>query len=197
MKICPPLRRADCFWRGAMLRSISAFWAKIEMYCASVFAGLITLLILLNVVTRAFNTSIYWVDEAAIYAMAWMAFLAASSATHYGHSVAVTIVTDYLPRKPALIFAKFVDVCVLVFAVMMVWFCWRWFLPLEFAKAGFDPETFQSNTFNFIYAEPTLTLGIKKAWVWLIMWIFSIGLLLHAVSNLLTVHPMDEKVDAA
>lgn len=168
-----------------MLHRISAGWARIEMTLAGLLAVGITLLVLLNVVTRAFDNAIYWVDEAAIYAMAWMTFFAASAAVHYGQSVAVTLLSDALKGRAAAWMQRAIDAVLLVFALLMVWLCWRWFMPLQLIEAGFDAQAFQSATFNFIYAEPTSTIGIRKVWIWLIMPIFSAGLLLHALANLL------------
>ncbi|MEB8386130.1 TRAP transporter small permease subunit [Rhodobacteraceae bacterium KMM 6894] len=167
-----------------MLYRISHHWARLEMAAAACLAAAITGLILLNVITRAFNNAIFWVDEAAIYAMAWMTFLAASAAVHFGHSVAVTILTDALAPRAARAAKLFVDLVVLIFALFMLWLCWRWFLPLDLMRAGFDTLAFQGETFNFIYAEPTLTLGIPKVWVWVVMWLFAGGMTLHAVANL-------------
>lgn len=144
----------------------------------------VTLLVLLNVVTRAFSVAIYWVDEAAIYAMAWMTFLAASAAVHYGQSVAVTLLTDAVSGRAARVLQKAVDGVILIFGLLMLWFCWRWFMPLDLVRAGFDTEAFQARTFNFIYAEPTSTIGIRKVWIWVIMWIFALGMTLHALGNL-------------
>ena len=169
-----------------MLQRISAFWARLELGAAAFLALAVTLLILLNVVTRTAGAALFWVDELAIYAMAWMTFLAASASLHYGHSVVITVVTDALPPAPKRVAAKIVDVLVLVFACLMLWFCWRWFAPLELARDGFDVSAFQGRTFNFIYAEPTTTLGIPKAWVWLVMWLFAGGATLHALANLLS-----------
>ncbi|MEM9580123.1 MAG: TRAP transporter small permease subunit [Pseudomonadota bacterium] len=168
-----------------MIGHISAFWARVELTAASVLAAAITALILLNVVTRSLGAALFWVDELAIYAMAWMTFLGASAGLHYGHAVAVTIVTDSLPDAARRIVAKLVDVVVLIFALFMIWFCWRWFSPLALASHGFDTAAFQGATFNFIYAEPTTTLGIRKFWVWLVMWAFALGAALHALANLL------------
>ena len=154
------------------------------MGLAALLAVAITGLVLLNVVTRAMSASIFWVDEAAIYAMTWMTFLAASAAVHFGQSVAVTLFTDMLPERAARIAGRVVDMVVLIFALTMLWLCWRWFLPLDLMRAGFDTMAFQGETFNFIYAEPTLTLGIRKFWLWLIMPLFALGLTLHAVANI-------------
>jgi TRAP-type C4-dicarboxylate transport system permease small subunit len=177
--------KPDRRFGGRVLHRISHAWARAEMAAAAVLAVAITCLVLLNVVTRAMNASIFWVDEAAIYAMTWMTFLAASAAAHFGHSVSVTLFTDMLPPGAAHLAQRAVDAIVVIFAALMLWLCWRWFLPLDLARAGFDTMAFQGETFSFIYAEPTLTLGIRKFWLWLIMPIFAVGLTLHAVANLM------------
>lgn len=45
-----------------MLRQISAAWASVELTLASWLAVSVTLLILLNVVTRNIGAAIFWVD---------------------------------------------------------------------------------------------------------------------------------------
>ncbi|MEN0087023.1 MAG: TRAP transporter small permease subunit [Pseudomonadota bacterium] len=167
-----------------MLIRLSERWAKIELLAAALLAFAVTCLILLNVVTRTSGAALFWVDELAIYAMVWMTFLGASAAIHFGHSISITVLTGGLPDNLAKLSQQFVDVVVLVFALAMLWFCWIWFLPVDIARAGFDADAFQGDTFNFIYAEPTTTLGIRKWWVWLVMWLFAIGATLHAVANL-------------
>ncbi len=168
-----------------MLKRISAGWARIELAVAACLALGVTLLILLNVVTRSWGAALYWVDELAIYTMVWMTFLGASAAIHYGNAVAITILTDVLP--PALKWgaAKLVDLIIFAFALFLLWFCWRWFAPLGLVRAGFDVSAFQAETFNFIYAEPTLTLRIPKYLVWLVMWLFALGATLHSLAHLL------------
>ena len=75
---------------------------------------------------------------------------------------------------------------VFAFSLAMLWFCWRWFLPLDIASSGFDVAAFQGQTFNFIYAEPTLTLGLPKYLFWLVMWLFALGATLHSTMHLLS-----------
>ena len=176
-----------------MLSNISAFWARIELFFAACLAFIVTVLIFLNVVTRTLGTALFWVDELAIYTMVWMTFLGASAAIHYGHSVSITFLTNNLPFPLKTIAKHIVNLLVLVFSLFMIGFCWRWFSPLQLALNGFDFESFQGNTFNFIYAEPTTTLGIKKYIVWLVMWLFAIGATLHSLSNLLNSSPMETK----
>jgi len=167
-----------------MLHRISAAWARVELAAAAAFGVAVTLLILLNVVTRSLGAAIYWVDELAIYSMVWMAFLGASASLHRRDAVAITMLRDAVPARLARALSRAVDAFVAVFAVAMLYFCWIWFLPLDLLRAGFDLQTFQGETFNFVYAEPTTTLGIPKWQVWSVMWLFSAGALLHAMANL-------------
>ncbi len=171
-----------------MLFRISAAWARVELWCAAVLALAVTLLILLNVVTRTMGNAIFWVDELAIYAMAWMTFLGASAAIHHRSSVAITMLPDALPLRFSNAIRKVVDVIVLLFALAMLMFCWRWFLPVDLALAGFDTQAFQGQTFNFIYAEPTTTLGIPKYLFWMVMWLFAIGATLHSAMHVFAPH---------
>ncbi len=169
-----------------MLFRISAAWARIELGCAAGLALAVTLLILLNVVTRSMGNALFWVDELAIYAMAWMTFLGASAAFHYRTSISITMLPDAVPPRYGAIIRKIVDLIVFAFALAMLWFCWRWFMPLELARAGFHIATFQGQSFNFIYAEPTLTLGVPKYLFWLVMWLFALGATLHSAMHLIS-----------
>ncbi len=169
-----------------MLYRMSAAWAQVELFAAALLAVCVTLLILLNVVTRNIGQALFWIDELAIYAMVWMTFLGASAALHHRNAVAITLLPDAASPFVQHLIRKTVDAVVFVFALAMLWFCWRWFLPVDLAKTGFDVKTFQGSTFNFIYAEPTLTLGLPKYLFWLVMWLFALGATLHSAMHLLS-----------
>lgn len=167
-----------------MLYRLSSAWARVELWAAAVLAVCVTLLVLLNVVTRNTGHALFWVDELAIYAMVWMTFLGASAALHHRNSVAITLLPDAVSERARNVINKIVDIIVFVFALAMLWFCWRWFMPVELARAGFDTKVFQGKTFNFIYAEPTSTLGLPKFVFWMVMWLFALGATLHSVMHL-------------
>ncbi|MDF3416531.1 TRAP transporter small permease subunit [Sulfitobacter sp. M57] len=167
-----------------MLYRLSAAWARIELWMAALLAVGVTLLVLLNVVTRTAGNALFWVDELAIYAMAWMTFLGASAALHHRSSVAVTLLPEAVSPNARYVLLKCVDVVVFAFSLLMLWFCWRWFLPLDLMRAGFDTVAFQGQTFNFVYAEPTSTLGVPKYLFWSVIWLFSIGATLHSAMHL-------------
>lgn len=167
-----------------MLHTLSARWAQMETVLAAIFAALVTLMVLINVLTRAVDHSIFWIDEAAIYAMIWMAYLGASATIHHRSGIAVTLLPDALSPVRKRWLTLSIDLVVVFFAGLMIWFCLRWYDPLGLIAAGFDAAAFQNETFNFIYAEPTNTLGIRKIWVWLIPGLFALGTALHAIANL-------------
>ena len=180
-----------------MLNIASANWAKCELFCSASCCCAVTLLMLLNVITRTIGSALFWVDELAIYTMVWMTFLGASAALHYRQAISVTVVTDLLSQKMARITAKLVDLIIFVFALFMVWCCWRWFSPLVLFQSEFDFDTFQRTTFNFVYAEPTSTLGISKYPIWLVMWQFALGATLHSLAHLLEFsHDFPNKSDS-
>ncbi|QTF92172.1 TRAP transporter small permease subunit [Halomonas sp. BM-2019] len=152
-----------------MLSRLSDQLARGEEIAAAALAAAVTLLILVNVAFRAAGSPLYWISELAIYAMIWMTFLIASAVLKRRQGIAVTLVVDLLPSSFQRLVGLGVDLMVAGFALALLWLCWRWYQPLALWQAGFDIQTFQGETFNFIYAENTSTLGIKKFWAWLIL----------------------------
>ena len=158
---------------------------SVEKQVSTLLAGALALLILLNIVTRAVGAAIFWVDELAIYTMIWMAMLGASAMLRMRTGIAVTLVTDLLPRGIRRAAARVVDAIVLGFAITLLVLCWQWYDPVALIQASFDLNVFAENTFKFIYTEPTNTIGIPKFWVWLAVPLMAIGMTIHAVANLL------------
>ena len=168
-----------------MLQRLSLRLARYEEMTAAALAAAVTCLILANIAFRALGNPLYWVSELAIYAMIWMTFLIAGAVLKRRQCIAVTLLSDLLPATGQRAITLAVDAMVLLFALLLAWLCWRWYQPWALAQAGFDVRAFQGQTFNFIYAENTSTLGIKKFWAWLIVPWFALSLSLHGVANLL------------
>lgn len=166
------------------LQRVSYRLARVEQVLAGLFVGLVFALLIVNISTRAFGNALYWVDEAAVVAMVWMAFLAASVSLYGRANIAVTLLTDAVPASVARVLAVLVDVVLLAFVLALAWMLWHWFAPMQLYSVGFDTDALAAEFFNFIYQEPTQTLGISKFWLWLVLPLFALGSLVHALSNL-------------
>ncbi len=158
---------------------------RVEKFLIILLAAALVLLILLNIVTRAAGAAIFWVDELAIYTMIWMALIGASAMLRMRVGVAVTLLTDLLPRGLQRAVARLVDAILLFLAIALSILCWQWYDPIAVFQSGFDLDVFAQNTFKFIYTEPTSTIGIQKFWIWLAVPLMAAAMTIHALANLL------------
>lgn len=170
----------------SILPRLSRFVVRIELFLAAVLVLAAFGLIMTNVVMRSVGLPVFWINELAVLAMVWMAFLGASVAIHYRSSVAVTLVADMSGPTLNRWLGRIVDAVVLFFAVFLLWACWIWFDPIALYEAGFNQRAFRRATFNFLYEERLVTLDMQKFWFWLIIPLFGLNASIHALSNLVT-----------
>ncbi|MFK4752933.1 TRAP transporter small permease [Oceanobacter antarcticus] len=169
-----------------MLSKWSARLAQLELAAAGVMLTLVLGLLLLNIVTRALGQALFWVDEAAVLAMVWMAFLASAASLHNGTNIAMTLLVERLPAPLARLMDVLVTCILLVFIGLLLLMLWRWFDPLTLWQMDGDLAAYSATTFNFIYEEPTMTLGLRKVWFWLVLPLFAMGSALHLGVRLVT-----------
>ena len=158
---------------------------KLERWCITGLMFLLTFLILLNVVTRYSGSSLYWVDESAVYSVVWLTFIGGSAMTRLRMDFAVEMVTEKLPATYKKIAKITAGLGIATFSIALAWMCLLWFDPIGFAQAGFEPKAFAGKSFNFIYTERTQTLNWPSWVVYLIIPIFSVTMVIHSVANLL------------
>jgi len=166
------------------LSAASGQLVRIERFVMGTLVAAMFCVVLLNTVCRSLGWAIYWADELAVYLMIWSALTGASISIKLRTAIAVNVLSDQLPDGRRNAIGIVVDGLVLLSALCLLGFSWIWYDPVGLARHGFDTSAFKSATFNFIYAEPTITLPVAKAWIWLIMPIFAITATLHACSNL-------------
>jgi len=167
-----------------VLATLSNKLATVERWVLIFLALAVTALILLNVVTRSFQHAIYWVDELAIYSMIWLVMFGASASFRSRDGIAVTLLQGVVGERIWSVMQILVDCIKLLFAIALIWLSWIWYDPLTLAAHDFDIRDFSGNTFNFLYDEPTLTIGIPKFIVWLVMPITAVTMTIHAAANL-------------
>lgn len=168
--------------RSSQRLSARVAWAErglVMFFIAAIFA-----LILLNVVTRAGGRPLVWVDEAAICLMVMACFVGTSLTVRQRLDFAMTLVLDRLDERQRRWSNRLLSLVGLAYALFVLWCCWRMFDPLGLARSGFDLAKFTAGTMNFLYAEPTQTLGIPKWIVYLVLPVYGIGLSIHTFANL-------------
>lgn len=158
---------------------------EIERILLTALMGLLVALVLLNVTTRYAGLPIYWVDEAAVYAVVWLTFIGASAMTRLRMDFAVAMLTEKLPAAWQRAARLVSTGSVLVFGLAMLLMCWLWMDPLGIAGKGFDAKGYAAESFNFLYTERTQTLEWPVWVLQLIMPIFAACLCIHALALLL------------
>lgn len=169
-----------------MLQRLSHQLARVEETVAGLGALIVTALIVFNVVTRAMNQAVYWIDEAAVFVMIWMMFLATSVLIQRRAAVAVTVLVDFFPKPLRRVMGVVIDWLVLAFGVLLLVFCWNWFDPVALMRHGWDTTAFSGETMNFIYQEKPNTLPMAKFWVWLIVPYFALSVVIHMLANIVS-----------
>ena len=183
-----------------MLKQLSDRLSRVERFLAGFCAVLITALIVFNVITRAMNQAVFWVDEIAIFVMVWMVFFSMAVLLKERKAVAVTVLVDMLPPGMRRGVGVFIDLVVLLFGVLLLVFSWQWYAPLDLINAGFDFGQFSAKTMNFMYQDRANTLALQKYWVWFIVPWFALSVCLHTLVNLINDprgHHMDTSPEGA
>ena len=167
------------------MRRLSLSVAALERGALVFCMALVLALVLLNVVTRSLDYSLFWVDEAAVFAMVWGCFIGASLLVHQRMDFAVTLLTDPLPGRLRHLARVVVDLLVLAFGVLMLVLCWWWFDLPTLVASGWNLQAFFEVNFNGIYMERPTTVGLPKWPFFLVMPWFSLTTTVHALANLL------------
>lgn len=183
MQADPPLATTNRPARAVL--AVSRGLLRFERVAIGGFMALLAVLVLTNVATRYAGRSIYWIDEAAVYAVVWLTFVGASAMTRMRLDFAVTMLTERLsPRWTRR--AKIVSTLgVVVFGLLLGWMSVLWLDPIGIVAAGFDARELAARTFNFVYTERTQTLNWPTWVVYSIIPIFALSITIHALANLL------------
>lgn len=156
---------------------------RLEGAVAALLLGALALLMLANVGLRAFGRPLLWGDELAVYLMVWTAFLGASIAIATRMQVAVDLLAERLGARGRDRLALLVDAVVLAALLILSWLVWRWFDPVGLLRTG-SGAALAAETFNFIYQNPTLTLGLPKTLFWAVLPVFCLCAAFHALAAL-------------
>ena len=167
----------------AILAGLDRRLVAVEEAASALLVAAIFVILAANVILRSIGQPLLWADELAVLLMVCAAFLGAAVALARGQHMAVTLLLDNLPQRLRNWVLIGVDLIALGFFVILAFLCWRWFDPVT----AFGAESLQAyslDSYNFIYQERTLTFGAAKVWFWLVLPLFAILSILHALAAL-------------
>lgn len=173
------------------LGRLSAAIMRAELFMLGTLMFVLFALVMGNVALRMAGRPVIWLDEAAVITMIWVALIGASLGLAQRRHMAITLLPDMLPRRMAARLGMVANLLLLVFFTIFAVILWRWFDPITYLLAE-SPRAFARQTFNFLYDEPTMTLGIRKFWFWLVLPLFCATGLLHMTAQVLDVAEVEQ-----
>lgn len=170
--------------RPGIFSRVSQGVVRAEMALGGGLVAVIFMLLLANVASRALGRPLIWTDELAVHLMVWLAFIGASVGIAHGDHMAIDLLSDRLSPKKRLWLTLGIDVLVLAFLGVISGIVWLWLDPIGLLRAG-SGTALARDTYNFVYTNPTLTLGVRKIWFWLIVPLCCLTGILHCFAALL------------
>ncbi|WP_169053312.1 TRAP transporter small permease [Falsirhodobacter xinxiangensis] len=165
------------------IQEVSRALRGAETALAAALVAAIFVVLLANVVSRGLGHPLVWTDELAVHLMVWIAFLGASLGIASRSHMAIGILPERLGDRARAWLVAIVDALVLGFMAMMAVLVWNW-LDLPGLIAAGSGAALAERSFNFVYLDPTLTLGVRKIWFWLILPLTCVTGTIHAAATL-------------
>lgn len=176
MDLAKSLPRPD-----GVLGRLSRFIAWVEIGIGSILVALILSLMIAGMIARSLGAPLIWSDELAIAAMVWLAFIGGSLAIATGMHMVMGLLPETLAPPNVYWVSLLNNFLVLLFLLLSGLVIWNW-LDLPGLWAAGSGQAYAERSFNFLYTDPTLTLGIRKIWFWLILPISTICGIIHVLA---------------
>ncbi|RVV99973.1 TRAP transporter small permease [Mesobaculum littorinae] len=103
-----------------------------------VFAVMAALVVVITtqIVTRVLFSATGWTEEVARFLLVWLTFLGATLALAEGRHIAVTVLTDRLPRLPARALSVLGHLSAALFLGALAWIGWRYMNMQSYQKSA-------------------------------------------------------------
>lgn len=176
MDLAKSLPRPD-----GVLGRLSRCIAWVEIGIGSLLVALILSLMIAGMMARGLGAPLIWSDELAIGAMVWLAFIGGSLAIATGMHMVMGLLPETLAPPNVYLVSLLNNFLVLIFLLLSGLVIWNW-LDFPGLWAAGSGQAYAETSFNFLYTDPTLTLGVRKIWFWLIMPISTICGLIHVMA---------------
>ncbi len=169
--------------RTGLLPGLSRAVMRAETAVGGLLVAAILGLMLANAASRSLGRPLVWTDELAVHLMVVLAFLGGSLAVAARAHMTIGLVPDVLRPRARAGLAAATDALVVGFLGVMAVVVWRWLDLPGLIRAG-SGAALGAETFNFVWTDPTQTLGIRKIWFWLAIPLSCLTALIHALAAL-------------
>ena len=164
-----------------VLGRLSRCVACAEIAVGAVLVASILCLMIAGMVARGMGAPLIWSDELAVAAMVWLAFIGGSLAIATGMHMVMGLLPETLAPPKVYWVSLLNNLLVLAFLLVSALVIWNW-LDLPGLLAAGSGQAYAEKSFNFLYTDPTLTLGVRKIWFWMILPISTICGVIHCLA---------------
>lgn len=164
-----------------VLGRLSRYVAYAEIAAGAVLVASILCLMIAGMVARGMGAPLIWSDELAVAAMVWLAFIGGSLAIATGMHMVMGLLPETLAPPKVYWVSLLNNLLVLIFLLVSALVIWNW-LDLPGLLAAGSGQAYAEESFNFLYTDPTLTLGVRKIWFWMVLPISTICGVIHCLA---------------
>lgn len=165
------------------MQRLSAVVLRLEKALAGALTFAILLLVGLGSVARGLGAPQVCTDELAVHLMVMLAFIAASMGVALQNHMAMGLMPESLGPRGWRVLARVNQGLILGFMALMAGLTWVW-LDIPGLIAAGSGEALAESSFNFAWTDPTLTLGLRKIWFWLVIPASVLSGMLHVLAQI-------------
>lgn len=178
--VAPPKADRVPVWPLRASRALAGLEARVAGGLVALMLGVV----LVNLGFRVAGHPLIWGDELAVNLMIWAALVGASLGLAHRRHIAVDLLPGAVGPAGRRLLAIAVDLVLTGFFAVLAVLLWQWFDLPGLIAAG-SAEAHGAATFNFIWSEPTVTLGLRRVWFWAILPVFCLTGLVHVGASLI------------
>lgn len=164
-----------------VLGRLSRGVACVEIAVGAVLVASILCLMIAGMVARGMGAPLIWSDELAVAAMVWLAFIGGSLAIATGMHMVMGLLPETLAPPKVYWVSLLNNLLVFGFLLISALVIWNW-LDLPGLLAAGSGQAYAEKSFNFLYTDPTLTLGVRKIWFWMVLPVSTICGVIHSLA---------------
>lgn len=124
MRVCPP-KITGGGGSVRMIGKIVGFITRIENHIVSILLALLSVVVVIQIVSRALKISLAWTTEASIVLFIFIGFLGAVIADREHEHVRVSLIDNYLSTRALIVMRKLLRTAIVLFGLFISFQAYR------------------------------------------------------------------------